>query len=116
MCFIYLDVKKYEAFSTCLAAIFRVFEKFYQHPDSCFLFPSDSETLTLFGISRFFCHFLLLFSVHLTSISMFRFLAAVFQTVVVSMTAGSFAILFVLLFSGFIIPQRKTSYFLNLIK
>ncbi|XP_021898918.1 LOW QUALITY PROTEIN: pleiotropic drug resistance protein 3-like [Carica papaya] len=74
---------------------------------------NDSETLTLFGISRFFCHFLLLFSVHLTSISMFRFLAAVFQTVVVSMTAGSFAILFVLLFSGFIIPQPSMPVWLR---
>ncbi|KAH9676826.1 ABC transporter G family member 37 [Citrus sinensis] len=47
---------------------------------------------------RFFRQFILLFAVHFTSISMFRFVASVFQTVVAAMTAGSFAILLVLLF------------------
>ncbi|KAK4275216.1 hypothetical protein QN277_018340 [Acacia crassicarpa] len=56
-------------------------------------------------VGRFFRQFLLLFTVHLTSISMFRFLASVFQTVVASMTAGSLFILVVLLFGGFIIPK-----------
>ncbi|XVF41711.1 hypothetical protein PTKIN_Ptkin01aG0301900 [Pterospermum kingtungense] len=55
--------------------------------------------------SRFFRHLLLLFAVHLASISMFRFLASFFQTAVASMTAGSFAILFVFLFGGFIITH-----------
>ncbi|KAL0805402.1 hypothetical protein Bca101_097893 [Brassica carinata] len=41
--------------------------------------------------SRFFKQFILLFLVHFTSISMFRCLAAIFQTVVASVTAGSFA-------------------------
>ncbi|KAL0866501.1 hypothetical protein Bca101_045619 [Brassica carinata] len=41
--------------------------------------------------SRFFKHFILLFLVHFTSISMFRCLAAIFQTIVASVTAGSFA-------------------------
>ncbi|ONI04160.1 hypothetical protein PRUPE_6G306100 [Prunus persica] len=54
---------------------------------------------------RFFCQFLLLFAVHLTSLSMFRFLASFFQTMVATMTAGSFAILFLLLFSGFVIQK-----------
>ncbi|XP_050382974.1 pleiotropic drug resistance protein 3-like [Argentina anserina] len=54
---------------------------------------------------RFILQFFLLFAVHLTSISMFRFLASFFQTIVATMTAGSFAILFLLLFSGFIIKK-----------
>ncbi|KAM4118785.1 hypothetical protein ACJW30_03G008100 [Castanea mollissima] len=56
---------------------------------------------------RFFRQFILLFAVHLSSLSMFRFLASVFQTNNASMTAGSFAILIVLVFSGFIITQCK---------
>lgn len=38
---------------------------------------------------------------------MFRFLASFFQTMAATMTAGSFAILFLLLFSGFVIQKRK---------
>uniref|UniRef100_A0A2N9G2S1 ABC transporter domain-containing protein n=1 Tax=Fagus sylvatica TaxID=28930 RepID=A0A2N9G2S1_FAGSY len=38
---------------------------------------------------RFFCQFILLFVVHLSSLSMFRFLASVFQTITSSMTAAS---------------------------
>ncbi|TXG48921.1 hypothetical protein EZV62_024796 [Acer yangbiense] len=38
---------------------------------------------------RFFCQFILLFAVHFTSVSMFRFLASVFQTMVMSMAAAS---------------------------
>ncbi|KAI4344716.1 hypothetical protein L6164_011910 [Bauhinia variegata] len=56
-------------------------------------------------IGRFFRQFLLLFVVHLTSISMFRFIASLFQTVVASMTAGSLSIMVVLLFGGFVIPK-----------
>ncbi|CAL8079445.1 unnamed protein product [Prunus armeniaca] len=56
-------------------------------------------------VGRFFRQFLLLFAVHLTSISMFRFIASFFQTVGASMTAGSSAILSVLLFGGFVIPK-----------
>ncbi|KAJ4721742.1 Pleiotropic drug resistance ABC transporter [Melia azedarach] len=54
---------------------------------------------------RFFRQFILLFAVHFTSISMFRFLASVFQNMVAAMTAGSFAILLVLLFGGFVITK-----------
>ncbi|KAK3229047.1 hypothetical protein Dsin_000928 [Dipteronia sinensis] len=65
---------------------------------------------------RFFCQFILLFAVHFTSVSMFRFLASVFQTMVMSMAAGSFSILFVLLFGGFVITKRKAVYtFFNMI-
>ncbi|KAL0662661.1 hypothetical protein Bca4012_099498 [Brassica carinata] len=54
--------------------------------------------------SRFFKQFILLFLVHFTSISMFRCLAAIFQTVVASVTAGSFGILITFVFAGFVIP------------
>ncbi|PKI53076.1 hypothetical protein CRG98_026537 [Punica granatum] len=54
---------------------------------------------------RFFRQMLLLFALHLASISMFRFLASVFQTVTASTTAGSFGILFLFLFSGFVITK-----------
>ncbi|XP_057493789.1 pleiotropic drug resistance protein 3-like [Actinidia eriantha] len=54
---------------------------------------------------RFFRQFVLLFAVHFAATSMFRFLASVFRTEVASTAAGSLAILFVCLFSGFIIPK-----------
>ncbi|KAL4636641.1 hypothetical protein ACB092_03G023500 [Castanea dentata] len=62
---------------------------------------------------RFFHQFILLFAVHLSSLSMFRFLASVFQTNNASMTAGSFAILIVLVFSGFIITQSSMPVWLK---
>ncbi|MFS7986495.1 putative ABC transporter, AAA+ ATPase domain, ABC-2 type transporter [Helianthus anomalus] len=54
---------------------------------------------------RFFRQLLLLFAAHFTSLSLFRFLASVFQTVVASTTAGSISILFLLTFGGFILPH-----------
>ncbi|KAI7743637.1 hypothetical protein M8C21_012059 [Ambrosia artemisiifolia] len=42
-----------------------------------------------------------------SSVSMFRFLASIFQTVVASTTAGSISILFLLTFGGFIIPHSS---------
>ena len=65
------------------------------------------ESLIVFCVLRFFRQFILLFAVHLSSLSMFRFLASVFQTNNASMTAGTSAILIVLIFSGFIITQCK---------
>ncbi|KAK4595262.1 hypothetical protein RGQ29_013623 [Quercus rubra] len=62
---------------------------------------------------RFFRQFILLFAVHLSSLSMFRFLASIFQTNNASMTAGSFAILIVLVFSGFIITQSSMPFWLK---
>ncbi|XP_061351458.1 pleiotropic drug resistance protein 3-like isoform X2 [Gastrolobium bilobum] len=56
-------------------------------------------------IGRFFRQFLLLFTVHLTSVSMFRFIASIFQSVVASVTAGTVTMIFVLLFGGFLIPK-----------
>uniref|UniRef100_A0A2N9EIA3 ABC transporter domain-containing protein n=1 Tax=Fagus sylvatica TaxID=28930 RepID=A0A2N9EIA3_FAGSY len=58
-------------------------------------------------VGRFFRHFLLLLTVHLMSISMFRFIASLFQTVVASMAAGSLSIIVVLLFGGFVIPKSS---------
>ncbi|XP_035835314.1 pleiotropic drug resistance protein 3 isoform X2 [Helianthus annuus] len=54
---------------------------------------------------RFFRQLLLLFGAHFTSISLFRFLSSVFQTVVASTTAGSISILFLMTFGGFILPH-----------
>ncbi|KAF9592637.1 hypothetical protein IFM89_016294 [Coptis chinensis] len=54
---------------------------------------------------RFIRQFILFFAVHFMSTSMFRFLAAVFQTVVASTAAGGLSLMFLLLFSGFIIPK-----------
>lgn len=59
------------------------------------------------SLIRFFRQFLLLFLVHLTSTSMFRCIASLFQTVVASLAAGSLSIMFVLLFGGFVIPKRN---------
>ncbi|KAI3786796.1 hypothetical protein L1987_40773 [Smallanthus sonchifolius] len=56
---------------------------------------------------RFFRQLVLLFATHFTSVSMFRFFASVFQTVVAATTVGSIAILFLLSFGGFIIPHTS---------
>nr|VDD15175.1 unnamed protein product [Brassica rapa] len=55
-------------------------------------------------VSRFLRQFMMLFAVHFTSISMFRCIAAIFQTGVASMAAGSFAVLITFVFAGFAIP------------
>ncbi|KAJ0035986.1 hypothetical protein Pint_24206 [Pistacia integerrima] len=55
---------------------------------------------------RFFRQFLLLFLVHLTSISMFRSIASICRTMVATMTAGNVCIL-LLLFGGFVIPRTS---------
>lgn len=68
-----------------------------------------SLTLIFAIFHRFLRQFILFFAVHLSSVSMFRFFASVSRTMVASATAGSFAILLVLLFGGFIIPQRKAT-------
>ncbi|KAL1195827.1 ABC transporter G family member 37 [Cardamine amara subsp. amara] len=63
--------------------------------------------------SRFFRQLILLFAVHFTSISMFRCLAAIFQTVVASVTAGSVAILVTFVFAGFVIPPPSMPVWLK---
>ncbi|KAG2694531.1 hypothetical protein I3760_08G149600 [Carya illinoinensis] len=62
---------------------------------------------------RFFRQFVLLFAVHLSSLSMFRFMASVFQTNNASLTAASFAILFLLLFGGFVINKSSMPVWLR---
>lgn len=61
-------------------------------------------------VFRFLRQFLILFLLHLASLSMFRFVASIFQTAVASMTAGSIAIMGCLLFGGFVIPKRTISH------
>ncbi|KAL8527729.1 hypothetical protein ACS0TY_005540 [Phlomoides rotata] len=62
---------------------------------------------------RFFCHLLLVFALHMASMSMFRFLASVFQTVAASTAACSMATLFVILFSGYMIPRPSMPVWLK---
>uniref|UniRef100_A0A2N9GFX5 ABC transporter domain-containing protein n=1 Tax=Fagus sylvatica TaxID=28930 RepID=A0A2N9GFX5_FAGSY len=64
-------------------------------------------------IERFFHQFILLFALHFSSLSMFRFLASVFQTDHASLTAGSFAILLLFLFGGFLITQPSMPVWLK---
>ncbi|KAI8026768.1 Pleiotropic drug resistance protein 3 [Camellia lanceoleosa] len=56
---------------------------------------------------RFFLQFILFLALHLAATSMFCFVASVFRAAVASTTAGSLFVLFVLLFSGFIIPKSS---------
>ncbi|XP_041020225.1 pleiotropic drug resistance protein 3-like [Juglans microcarpa x Juglans regia] len=62
---------------------------------------------------RFFSQLVLLFAVHLSSMSMFRFLASVFQTNNRSLTAGNLAIFFELLFGGFLINKSSMPVWLR---
>nr|POE87236.1 pleiotropic drug resistance protein 3 [Quercus suber] len=62
---------------------------------------------------RFFCQFILLFAVHLSSLSMFRFVAAVFRTHTSAMTAGSLAVFLQFVFGGFIITQPSMPVWLK---
>ncbi|XP_057798300.1 pleiotropic drug resistance protein 3-like isoform X2 [Salvia miltiorrhiza] len=63
--------------------------------------------------SRFFRQMMVFFAVHLTSISLCRFVAAVFQTMVVSATVGSIVMLYMFLLSGFIIPKSSMPIWLK---
>ncbi|XP_050220397.1 pleiotropic drug resistance protein 3-like isoform X1 [Mercurialis annua] len=62
---------------------------------------------------RFFRQFLLLFLLHLTSISMFRLIASVCQTMVASTTIGNLFIMANFLFGGFIIPRPSMPAWLD---
>ncbi|CAM8903086.1 unnamed protein product [Rhodiola kirilowii] len=57
--------------------------------------------------SRFFCQFLLLFALYQVSVSMCRFIASVFQTMIAAMTCGTLALLVMYLFGGFLIPRSS---------
>ncbi|MQM01384.1 hypothetical protein Taro_034138, partial [Colocasia esculenta] len=56
-------------------------------------------------VGRFFGQFLLLFTVHQMSISLFRFMASYFQTIVAATTSGTLTLFVMLLFGGFILPK-----------
>ncbi|KAI4335067.1 hypothetical protein L6164_013748 [Bauhinia variegata] len=56
-------------------------------------------------VSRFFRQLLLLFTLHMSSTSMCRFLASVFQTNVMATTFANIFSLLMFLFGGFIIPK-----------
>ncbi|XP_051124588.1 pleiotropic drug resistance protein 3-like isoform X2 [Andrographis paniculata] len=62
---------------------------------------------------RFFRQMFLFFAVHFTSISMYRFVAAAFRTVVASSMAGALLVITVLLFGGFIIPKPSMPIWLK---
>ncbi|KAK1319194.1 Pleiotropic drug resistance protein 3 [Acorus calamus] len=58
-------------------------------------------------VGRFFCHFFLLFNVHLMSLSLFRFIASLFQTAVAATTGGTLILFLILSFGGFIPPRNS---------
>ncbi|KAM3752373.1 hypothetical protein ACB098_03G013400 [Castanea mollissima] len=62
---------------------------------------------------RFFCQFILLFAVHLSSVSMCRFVASVFQTQTSAMTTGTLAVFLQFVFGGFIITQPSMPVWLK---
>ncbi|XP_041019937.1 pleiotropic drug resistance protein 3-like [Juglans microcarpa x Juglans regia] len=62
---------------------------------------------------RFFRQFILLFAVHFSSLSMFCFLASVFRTNNASLAAATFAIIFIMLFGGFIISESSMPVWLK---
>ncbi|CAA7042180.1 unnamed protein product [Microthlaspi erraticum] len=64
-------------------------------------------------VSRFFRHFIMLFAVHFTSISMFRCIAAVFQTGTASLEAAGYAIVVTFVFAGFAIPYPNMPVWLK---
>ncbi|KAH6804230.1 pleiotropic drug resistance 9 [Perilla frutescens var. frutescens] len=62
---------------------------------------------------RFFRQMMVLFVVHFTSISLFRFMAAVFRTMIVSTTASSLSALFMFVLSGYLIPRSSMPIWLK---
>lgn len=54
---------------------------------------------------RFFRQMLLLFCMHLSANSMFRFIASVMRTAIGSLSSGIFFLVLVMVFSGFVIPR-----------
>ncbi|KAL1220620.1 ABC transporter G family member 41 [Cardamine amara subsp. amara] len=58
-------------------------------------------------VGRFFQQFLILSAFHLSCVSMFRAIAAIFRTVVSSTITGAISIFVLSLFGGFIIPKSS---------
>ncbi|XWS73140.1 hypothetical protein CRYUN_Cryun02cG0099900 [Craigia yunnanensis] len=58
-------------------------------------------------VARFFRQFIMYFAVQISSASMFRFLASVFQTMDCSVAVGTLVLFLEFIFCGFIIPQSS---------
>ncbi|XVF07719.1 hypothetical protein REPUB_Repub06bG0163900 [Reevesia pubescens] len=61
------------------------------------------------SLTRFFRQFLVFFGIHQMALSLFRFIAAVGRTQVVSITLGNFTLLLVFLLGGFIVSKDDIS-------
>ncbi|KAL0927349.1 hypothetical protein M5K25_001513 [Dendrobium thyrsiflorum] len=64
-------------------------------------------------LQRFFCQFLLLFILHQTSISLFRFLASITGTAHTSSLLGNLALVISFMFGGFILPKYSFPFWLR---
>ncbi|KAL0927355.1 hypothetical protein M5K25_001518 [Dendrobium thyrsiflorum] len=64
-------------------------------------------------LQRFFCQFLLLFILHQTSISLFRFLASITRTAHTSSLLGNLALVISFMFGGFILPKYSFPFWLR---
>ncbi|KAI3676032.1 hypothetical protein L1987_85628 [Smallanthus sonchifolius] len=81
---------------------------FYKQRDMYF-YPAWAYAIpaSILKIPLFFRQLFLHFATHFTSVSMFRFLASVFQTIVASTAAGSISLLVLQTFGGFIISYTS---------
>ncbi|KAL0927351.1 hypothetical protein M5K25_001514 [Dendrobium thyrsiflorum] len=64
-------------------------------------------------LQRFFCQFLLLFILHQTSTSLFRFLASITGTAHTSSLLGNLALVISFMFGGFILPKYSFPFWLR---
>ncbi|KAL1220621.1 ABC transporter G family member 41 [Cardamine amara subsp. amara] len=64
-------------------------------------------------VGRFFRQFLILFTFHLSCVSMFRAIAAIFRTFVASTITGAISVLTLSLFGGFVIPKSSMPVWLG---
>ncbi|KAI0528844.1 hypothetical protein KFK09_001387 [Dendrobium nobile] len=64
-------------------------------------------------LQRFFCQFLLLFILHQTSTSVFRFLASITGTAHTSSLLGNLALVISFMFGGFILPKYSFPFWLR---
>ncbi|XP_028548794.1 pleiotropic drug resistance protein 3-like [Dendrobium catenatum] len=64
-------------------------------------------------LQRFFCQFLLLFILHQTSTSIFRFLASITGTAHTSSLLGNLALVISFMFGGFILPKYSFPFWLR---
>ncbi|KAK1374085.1 hypothetical protein POM88_030278 [Heracleum sosnowskyi] len=109
------SISKWNLFKACMSREFLLMRRnsFIYIFKSVQLIIIASITMTVPEPGRFFRHLLLLFAVHWTSVSMFRFVASLCRNIVVSTTAGSLTVLLVLLFGGFIIPKSSMPVWLK---